>query len=98
MLQLGLTMAGCIAFGFFTGRWLDGWLGGGGIWTVLLLLFGIIGGGVVCYRQIMAAYMAGILGGSTAANGKLYFYPYSSASRNHVAKMTAKLVEHLESP
>lgn len=59
VLQLGLTMAGCIAFGFFTGRWLDGWLGGGGIWTVLLLLFGIIGGGVVCYRQIMAALPPG---------------------------------------
>ena len=50
------------------------------------------------YRQIMAAYTAGILGGSMASNGKLYFYPYAPASRNHVAKMTATLVAYLEEP
>ena len=53
VLQVGLTMAGCIVFCFFVGRYLDRWLGGGGLLTVLLNLFGIIGGGVVSYRQIM---------------------------------------------
>jgi len=53
VMQLGLTMAGCIFFGFFTGRALDKWLGSGGIITVFAVLFGIIGGGVVCYRQIL---------------------------------------------
>lgn len=53
VLQIGLTMAGCIVFCFFAGRYLDRLLGSGGVMTVLLTLFGIIGGGVVCYRQIM---------------------------------------------
>ncbi|MBN1322259.1 MAG: S-layer homology domain-containing protein [Thermoleophilia bacterium] len=48
------------------------------------------------YREIMTAYTAGILSGSEGGDGRLYFRPYSSASRNHVAKMTAKLVEHLD--
>lgn len=52
-MQLGLTMAGCIFFCFFTGRYLDQWLGTRGIMTTLAILFGIIGGGVVCYRQIL---------------------------------------------
>ncbi len=47
------------------------------------------------YREIMTAYSAGILSGSLV-NGRLYFYPDSSASRNHVAKMTANLVGHIE--
>lgn len=55
VMQLGLTMAGCIVFGFFVGRYLDAWLGSRGIMTVLLILFGVIGGGVVCYRQILEA-------------------------------------------
>ncbi|OFW59776.1 MAG: hypothetical protein A2133_10515 [Actinobacteria bacterium RBG_16_64_13] len=50
------------------------------------------------YRQIMAAYSAGILSGSPGGDGRLYFHPYSPASRNHVAKMTAKLLEYLEMP
>ena len=53
VLQIGLTMAGCIVCCFFAGRYLDRWLGSGGVLTVLLTLFGIIGGGVVSYRQIM---------------------------------------------
>lgn len=48
------------------------------------------------YHEIMTAYTAGILGGSIGSDGRLYFYPYSSASRNHVAKMTANLVHYLE--
>jgi len=49
------------------------------------------------YRDIMTAYSAGILSGSLGKDGRLYFYPYSFASRNHVAKMTANLIGHLES-
>jgi hypothetical protein len=48
------------------------------------------------YHEIMTAYTAGILGGSTGKDGRLYFYPISSASRNHVAKMTANLVKYLD--
>lgn len=50
------------------------------------------------YQEIMTAYTAGILSGSPGSGGRLYFHPYSSASRNHVAKMTANLVGHLETP
>jgi hypothetical protein len=48
------------------------------------------------YHEIMTAYYAGILNGSTGKDGLLYFNPYSFASRNHVAKMTANLIGHLE--
>jgi hypothetical protein len=47
------------------------------------------------YRQIMTAYTAGIMSGSYGSDGRLYFRPLSQASRNHVAKMTANLLEHL---
>ncbi len=50
------------------------------------------------YREIMAAYSIGIMSGSSGANGKLYFYPYTPASRNHVAKMTANLLAYLAIP
>jgi F0F1-type ATP synthase assembly protein I len=53
VMQLGLTMAGCVVFCFFVGRWLDKLLGLSGILTAVFLLLGIIGGAVVCYRQIM---------------------------------------------
>jgi len=56
VLQIGLTMAGCIVASFLAGRYLDRWFGSGGILTVLLTLFGIIGGGVVSYRQIMETF------------------------------------------
>lgn len=59
VLQIGLTMAGCIVFGVFSGRWLDRFFGSHGIMTVLLILFGVIGGGVVCYRQIMETFNQG---------------------------------------
>lgn len=48
------------------------------------------------YREIMTAYKAGILSGSQGSDGRLYFRPDSPASRNHVAKMTANLVGHIE--
>ena len=56
VLQIGLTMAGCIVACFFAGRYLDDWFGSHGVLTLLLTLFGIIGGGVVSYRQIMETF------------------------------------------
>jgi S-layer homology domain len=50
------------------------------------------------YREIMAAWKAGIMDGSQAADGKVYFHPYSTASRDHVAKMTAQLLAFLAVP
>jgi F0F1-type ATP synthase assembly protein I len=56
VLQIGLTMAGCIVACFFAGRYLDRWFASHGIFTIILTLFGIIGGGVVSYRQIMETF------------------------------------------
>lgn len=53
VMQLGLTMAGCIVFCFFIGRLLDKWLGTGGIFISVFTILGVIGGGVTAYRQIM---------------------------------------------
>jgi F0F1-type ATP synthase assembly protein I len=53
VMQIGLTMAGCIFFCFFVGLYLDRWLGTGGILTVVFILLGIAGGGNVVYRQII---------------------------------------------
>jgi ATP synthase protein I len=51
--QLGLTMAGCIFFCFFVGRYLDRFLGTKGIFVAIFTVLGVIGGGVVVYRQIL---------------------------------------------
>ncbi|MGD9331277.1 MAG: AtpZ/AtpI family protein [Desulfobacterales bacterium] len=56
VLQIGLTMAGCIVACFFAGFYLDRWMGSRGLFTILSTLFGIIGGGVVSYRQIMDVF------------------------------------------
>ncbi len=53
VMQLGLTMAGCICFCFFVGLWLDRRLGTRGIFVTIFTVLGVIGGGVVAYRQIM---------------------------------------------
>jgi hypothetical protein len=53
VMQLGLTMAGCIVFCFFVGRGLDKWLGFNGVFTTIFILLGIAGGANVCYRQIL---------------------------------------------
>ena len=52
LMQIGLTMAGCIVFCFFVGFYLDRWLGTKGILVALFTLLGVIGGGVTVYRQI----------------------------------------------
>lgn len=51
--QLGLTMAGCIAFCFFVGLYLDRWLGTKGVFITIFIILGVIGGANVVYRQIL---------------------------------------------
>lgn len=53
VMQIGLTMAGCIIFCFFVGLYLDKWLGTKGIFVTLFIVLGVIGGGVTVYRQIL---------------------------------------------
>jgi ATP synthase protein I len=54
-MQVGLTMAGSILLCFAIGYFLDKWLNIKGLFTVIFILLGIVGGGVTVYRQIMAA-------------------------------------------
>ncbi len=53
VMQIGLTMVGCIAFCFFIGFYLDRWLGTKGVFIAIFLICGIIGGANTAYRQIM---------------------------------------------
>ena len=53
VMQIGLTMAGCIVFCFFVGLYLDRWIGTKGIFVTIFTVLGVIGGGVTVYRQIM---------------------------------------------
>jgi F0F1-type ATP synthase assembly protein I len=53
VMQIGLTMAGCIIFCFFIGLYLDKWLGTKGLFVVVFVVLGIIGGGITVYRQIL---------------------------------------------
>ena len=53
VMQIGLTMAGCVVFCFFVGLYLDKWIGTRGIFVAIFTILGIIGGGVTVYRQIM---------------------------------------------
>ncbi len=53
VMQLGLTMAGCLAFCFGVGYWLDSKLGTRGVFVAIGILLGVAGGANVCYRQIM---------------------------------------------
>lgn len=54
VMQIGLTMAGCIVFCFFVGLYLDKWIGTKGIFVTIFTVLGVIGGGVTVYRQITA--------------------------------------------
>ncbi len=56
VMQLGLTMAGCIVFCFFVGLYLDKWVGTRGIFVTVFTLFGVIGGANVAYRQVMEVF------------------------------------------
>lgn len=53
VMQLGLTMAGCIMFCFFVGLYIDRFLNTRGIFVTIFTVLGVIGGGVVVYRQIL---------------------------------------------
>jgi F0F1-type ATP synthase assembly protein I len=53
VMQIGLTMAGCIVFCLFIGLFLDRWIGTKGIFITLFIILGVIGGAVTVYRQIM---------------------------------------------
>jgi F0F1-type ATP synthase assembly protein I len=53
VMQIGLTMAGCILFCFFIGFYLDKWLGTRGVFIAIFIILGVIGGGVTVYRQIL---------------------------------------------
>jgi ATP synthase protein I len=53
VMQIGLTMAGCIVFCFFVGLYLDKWLGTKGIFVAVFTVLGVIGGGVTVFRQII---------------------------------------------
>lgn len=50
--QLGLTMAGSIGLGLFIGYKLDKWLGTKGLFIIIFIILGIIGGGVKIYIEI----------------------------------------------
>jgi F0F1-type ATP synthase assembly protein I len=52
LMQIGLTMAGCIVFCFFVGLYVDRWLGTRGIFVTVFTVLGVIGGAVTVYRQI----------------------------------------------
>lgn len=53
VMQLGLTMVGCILFCFFVGRYLDRLLGTNGVFVIIFIILGIIGGANTAYRQIL---------------------------------------------
>ena len=53
VMQLGLTMAGCICFCFFIGLYIDKWLGFRGVFVTIFTILGVIGGANVAYRQII---------------------------------------------
>jgi len=52
VMQLGLTIAGCVVFCFFIGRFIDHVLGTKGIFITIFILLGVAGGANVAYRQI----------------------------------------------
>jgi F0F1-type ATP synthase assembly protein I len=53
VMQIGLTMAGCVVFCFFVGLYLDKWLGTMGLFVTIFSILGVIGGGITVYRQIL---------------------------------------------
>ena len=53
VMQLGLTMVGCISFCFFCGLYLDRRLATRGLLTAVFTVLGVVGGGVTVYRQIL---------------------------------------------
>ena len=56
VMQIGLTMAGCIVFCFFIGLYLDKWIGTRGIFVAIFTVLGVIGGEITVYRQIVKVF------------------------------------------
>jgi hypothetical protein len=56
-------------------------------------VFADVSPGSPFYGEVMTAYANGILSGSPGPDGRLYFRPWDTASRGHVSKMTANLLE-----
>ena len=56
IMQLGLTMAGCILFCFYVGYKLDAWLKTKGVLLAVFIILGIVGGAITSYRQIMEVF------------------------------------------
>lgn len=69
IMQIGLTMAGCIIFCFFVGRYLDRWLGTKGVFVIIFTILGIFGGANTVYRQIIAATEDKTKNGNNTDNG-----------------------------
>ena len=53
--HLGILMTACILLGFLVGLYLDGLLKTGVAFTVILMLAGIAGGMLACYKSVMKA-------------------------------------------
>jgi len=53
VMQIGLTMVGCILFCFYIGYYIDKWLHIKGVFVTIFTILGVIGGAVTVYRQIM---------------------------------------------
>ena len=56
VMQLGLTMVGCITFCFFVGLYIDKFFQIKGIFVTIFIILGVIGGGIVVYRQILEIF------------------------------------------
>ena len=69
VMQIGLTMAGCIVFCFFIGLYLDKWLGTKGIFVTLFIILGIVGGAVTVYRQISETLKTPLENNKDSTNG-----------------------------
>ena len=53
VMQVGLTMVGCVFFCFWVGRYVDRWLGTKGIFVAIFTILGVLGGANTVYRQIL---------------------------------------------
>jgi F0F1-type ATP synthase assembly protein I len=54
LLQIGLTMVGCIGFCLYLGLQLDRWLETRGLFSAIMTVLGVVGGAVTVLRQIRA--------------------------------------------
>ncbi len=50
--QIGFTIVFSLLFFLFVGKKLDEWLGTSFVFTIIGIIFGIVGGGYVVYKEI----------------------------------------------